>query len=193
MENLIAILHTYKYVIMIPLSIFEGPIVIIVGGFLTTVHFMDPFIVYGIGVFGDLVGDGLFYGMGRLGSTKIFKYGHYIGVTHERLSYAKHMFANHQRKALIVSKLVHGIGVVGLIVAGAIHMPFKKYFKITAAIAFLQSALLLTVGIFAGSAYTLIDKYLSRYAAFASAGVIVVAGIVLLTRAKNSLGKSYGK
>lgn len=64
---MIQLLLTYKYIILIPLSIIEGPIVTVICGFLVTLKFFNPFLVYVVMVLGDIVGDGLIYYMGYSG------------------------------------------------------------------------------------------------------------------------------
>jgi len=85
-------------------------------------------------------------------------------------------FRENHKKAIIMSKLVHGLGFTGLIAAGASHVPYTRYFKTCALISIIQSFVLLLIGIFFGHAYVVIGKYLNYYAA----GVSVVVLVVLL-------------
>ena len=77
-----------------------------------------------------------------------------------------------------MSKLIHGIGFVGLVAAGASHVPYKRYFQTCALISCIQSLVMLLIGIFFGHAYTIIGKYLNYYAAFVS--IIFLLGLLIL-------------
>lgn len=166
---MIELLFTYKYLILIPLSIIEGPIITVVCGFLVTLKIFNPFIVYIIMVIGDVIGDGFIYYLGFKGQ----KYVHFFRVNDIQLEKAKTYFANNHHKALLMSKLIHGLGFTGLLAAGASHVPYKKYFKTCLAISAVQSLVMLIIGIVFGHAYTLIGKYLNYYAAFVSVAALV--------------------
>ena len=171
---MLQLLLTYKYIILIPLAIIEGPIVTVVCGFLVTLKIFNPIAVYIIMVLGDIVGDGMIYYISYSGK----RFLKYFKVTEERLEQAKKYFHENHKKAIAMSKLVHGIGFVGLVAAGASHVPYKRYFKTCALISSIQSLVMLTLGILFGHAYTVIGKYLNYYAAFIS--VVVLIGLVIV-------------
>jgi membrane protein DedA with SNARE-associated domain len=185
---MIHLLLTYKYLILIPLSIIEGPIVTVVVGFLVTLHYFNPFVVYLVMVLGDIIGDGLIYYIGR-SSGRLLKF---FKVSEERLEHAKKYFVNNHRKALLMSKLVHGVGFTGLLAAGASHVPYKKYFTTCAIISMIQSLVMLLLGIFFGHAYEAIGKYLNIYAEIISGAALLVVIYIIITKYKDSLGKKIG-
>src|SRR4051812_5717647 len=115
MDQVIALLSTYRYWIIFPLAILEGPILTIILGFLVTLGQFNPFAVYAIIVLGDFCGDLLHYSIGRWGRRWLPL--SWIGLTEERLHTGKKYFEKHKWKALISAKLVHGVGASGLIVA----------------------------------------------------------------------------
>src|SRR3989338_6363855 len=85
---MIELLLTYKYLILIPLSIIEGPIVTVIAGFLVTLKFFNLFLIYIIMVAGDVVGDGIAYSFGYFGK----RFLHYFKITDEKLEKAKKYF-----------------------------------------------------------------------------------------------------
>ncbi len=186
MDKVIALLLAYKYAIMLPLAIVEGPIVIILGGFLSTMHLMNPIIVYVIGVSGDLIGDTLFYGLGRFGGRSLLKRGIRFGITEEKLDNAKKYFAEHHKRALVTAKLVHGIGISGLVAAGALKIAYWRYMRTVFLIALAQSAVLLTIGILFGGAYHKIGMYLDRFAATISIVALTAIALVIFYKWKNN-------
>lgn len=177
MEQAIQLLLSYKYAILLPLAVVEGPIITVVAGFLVTLGYMDIFLVYLVVVLGDFTGDTIFYSAGKWGKGFIHKYGHYIGATAEKLQQAKQTFADKHTKAVIMSKVFHGVGVAGLVAAGALSVPYSRYIKTCMGIALVQSAVFLFVGIVFGHAYLRIAKYLDLYSS--TIGIMVVVLLVL--------------
>jgi membrane protein DedA with SNARE-associated domain len=70
---------------------------------------------------GDIAGDAGVYFIGYYGK----RFLRYFKVTDEKLEKAKLYFRDNHVKAIMMSKLVHGIGFTGLIAAGALHVPYK--------------------------------------------------------------------
>ncbi len=187
MQSVITLLITYKYALLLPLSIFEGPIFTVIGGFFVTIGIFNPFVVYGIVVAGDIIGDTLFYITGRWGGPLLHRHGSKIGLSDERLASAHRYYEEHHRKAIIISKIVHGIGVAGLVTAGSMKVPFGKYIAATSLVSVLQSVVLLVVGILFGHAYLQIGRYLDYFAAGASvAALMAIVFYFLLFRKKTT-------
>lgn len=122
------LLLQYKYLILFPATIIEGPIITIIAGFLSSLKLLNPFLVFAVAVSGDLTGDCFYYAVGRFGRTGfINKWGKYIGLNAERLEHLEKHFKNHSGKTLVLGKLLHGIGTIFLSAAGAAEMPFLKF------------------------------------------------------------------
>ncbi len=172
MNEIITLLETYKYFILFPLAILEGPILTVVAGFLVSLGLMNAFIVLPVVVVGDTVGDMLHYALGRFGSRFLYAHGHWIGITEEKITSAKTYFEEHHLKSVASSKLVHGIGFVGLIAAGSLKIPYRRFALTALAISFVQGSVLLVVGVFFGYAYAQIEHYFS-YGALVLSGVAV--------------------
>ncbi|MFH1200863.1 MAG: VTT domain-containing protein [bacterium] len=167
---MLELLLTYKYFILIPLAVIEGPIVSVIAGFLVTLGFFNPLTVYAVMVLGDIIGDGIFYYIGYSGKN-LFRY---FKINEEKVEKAKVYFEKNHQKAIAGSKIMWGIGTAGLIAAGALHVPYKRYFKTCALYSLAQSFVMITLGIFFGQAYEIIGKYFDYYAAIASILVLVV-------------------
>ena len=181
---IINLLLTYKYFIVIPLAIIEGPILTVICGFLITLGYFNFWVIYIIMAIGDIIGDAFIYYVGYAGK----RYLKYFKVSEERLETAKQYFKDNHNKAMITSKLVHGIGFVGIIAAGALHVPYKKFFRTCAAVSFIQSMILLIIGVFFGHAYVAIGKYLSDYAAIVSVALLVFFLFYFLKKRKMGIG-----
>ncbi len=179
LSSLVSLLLAYKYHLLIPLAIVEGPIVSVLGGFFVTLGIFNPFVVYAIIVAGDLVGDTLYYSIGRFGAHFLFvRFGHFLKITPEKMADAKQYFHKHRNKTIIFAKLIHGIGFTGLVVAGTLKISYWRYILICFLTTLLQAAVFLIIGILFGHAYVQINNYLNYFAA--STFVLALAIVLIL-------------
>lgn len=177
MENLVLLISQYGYLILFPLAVIEGPISTIIAGLFVSMGLLNPFIVYVIMITGDIVGDTLCYSVGRWGGKPFFDtIGPYLGVTDTNKEKAKIYFDVHGKKTIVLSKIIHGIGITGLFVAGSLRISYKKYITTCFLITLVQAALFLSIGILFGRAYIQLNKYLNY---FSSTTIIISAFIVV--------------
>ncbi len=177
-------LLTYRYPILYPLAVVEGPVVMMISGFLVRLDFFSFWPVYLLLVAGDLTGDILWYLLGRHGARSfIEKYGRFFSITEENVEKAEQFFHKHQVKILFISKITMGFGfaLATLIAAGAAKVPFKKYLTINFLGQFVWTGVLMAVGYFLGNLYIMVDKSL-RWA-------FIIALIVIAAFAAYGFGK----
>jgi membrane-associated protein len=169
----------YRYAIAYPLAIFEGPIVMMVAGFLIRLGFFDFWPIYLIMIAGDLTGDIIWYTVGRHGGRPLIeRYGHWLNISPENIERAQEFFHEHQTKILFISKLTTGFGfaIATLIAAGASRVPFKKYITINFFGEFIWAGFLFAIGYFFGNLYIYVNKSL-RWGFII--GLIVIAMLVV--------------
>lgn len=164
------LLLTYKYLILVPLAIIEGPIVSVAAGFLSTLGVFNIVLVFTVMVLGDIIGDGIYYYIGYSGKN-LFRF---FKVDEEKIEKAKVYFENNHKKAIAGSKIIWGLGTAGLITAGALHIPYFRYFKTCALYSLAQSFIMILLGVFFGQAYEIIGKYFDYYAAIVSTLALVL-------------------
>jgi membrane protein DedA with SNARE-associated domain len=178
LAEIVLLLNTYKYLILFPIVVVEGPITAIIAGFLVSLGILNPFLVYIIVVAGDVVGDSILYIFGRWGGESfIRRIGPYLGVTPERIDKVKEYFNSYGRRAVTMSKLFHGVGIAGLVTAGSLKVPYRKYIFICFSVTLAQAFVFLMVGVLFGGAYMQMSKYLDY---FATATIAIGAGIILI-------------
>ena len=175
MASILLLIVKYKYLILFPIAVLEGPFAAIIAGFLSSSGIFNIFLVYLFIVLGDMVGDSFYYFLGRLSGTSITKHGHRLGITNEKLENAKKYFSNYHHRALIISKLAYGIGVSGLVAAGILKISYKKFIETCFYIAIIQSACLVSIGFIFGHAYLQIEQYLNIYTK-----IILIVALVLI-------------
>lgn len=184
---MIELLITYKYLIVIPIAILEGPIISVICGFLTTLGVFNPLLIFLIMIAGDIIGDAIYYYIGYKGN-RLFRY---FNVKEAQVEKAKIYFQNNYKKAIAGSKVMWGVGTAGLIAAGALHTPYKRYFQTCALYSIAQSFIMIMLGIFFGQSYLIIGKYFDYYAAGVSVlTVVVILFFVFMKKYKRERGES---
>ena len=174
-DQLAHLVSLYGYLVIFPFAVIEGPILTVIGGFLVSLGLLNPFGIYAVVLAGDVVGDGLCYLLGRFGHPLMHRWGHRIGLTKERLDDAKTFFRENHHRAVMASKLIHGIGWTGLVAAGSLHVPYFRFARICFYISAVQALILLFIGIFFGHAYLTIADYLNYFAGAISVGTLTIA------------------
>lgn len=156
LNSVLAWIIDYKYVMLFPAAVIEGPIITILAGFLVAHGYLYSLVAYGILVAGDLTGDSCYYALGR--------WGLYRGATTEQLNKVKKHFANHSGKTLLVGKLTHGIGSIILMAAGAAGIPYRRFLWFNLLGTIPKTFVLLIVGFYFGQAYLRFNHYLNYLA-----------------------------
>src|SRR3989344_2253002 len=182
---MVELLLTYKYLIMIPLAIIEGPIMSVICGFLTTLGVFNPLLIFIVMVAGDIIGDGIYYYIGYSGKKLL----RYFKISEEKIKKAKIYFQENHKKAIAGSKIIYGIGTAGLITAGVLHVPYKKYFKTCALYSLVQSFIMILLGVFLGQSYIIIGKYLDYYTSGASVIALFILSFILFQNYKKKKNK----
>ena len=167
--TVIAWLLAYRYIILFPLVIIEGPLVTILAGFLASLGQFNLLICYPLIVVGDVIGDVLMYAQGRWGGKPaVERWGHYFGLKPEIIGRLEEHFKNHPGKTLIVGKISHFFGGPVLIAAGMARLKFSKFLWFNVLGTLPKSLVLLLVGFYFGEAYAKFDKFFT-YAGWAAA------------------------
>lgn len=175
LEQAVSLLIGYRYFILVPIAILEGPIITIITGFLTSLGYFNFFIAYVVIVASDLIGDIAYYLLGYYGGKKfIRRYSTFLRITPERIEQLEKHFEKHTPRTLFIGKLLHGFGAVVLLAAGVAKVPFKHYVWYSLMPTLPKSLILLLIGFYFGKAYVRIDGYLS----YISLGTLIVLVLV---------------
>ncbi len=191
MESIVHLLSQYKYLLLLPLAIVEGPIIAIIAGFLCANKLLNPAITYPVIVMGDLIGDSICYLLGRVGVPTWVKWiAGKLGIRKEKIDLVRQYFNTNPVKTISLSKITLGIGVAGIYLAGNARIPYQRFIKVCLVTSALQYVFYLTIGVLFGSAYQRISNYLDM----ATAAIIVaVIAIVLVVVIKSKINPSLSK
>jgi membrane protein DedA with SNARE-associated domain len=179
-QQIILLLQTYKYLILFPIVVIEGPIVTILAAFLSSLGYLNIFIVYIIVVIGDVAGDCIYYAVGRWGGRNfIDRWGKYAGVSSGDVLKLESHFIKHTKKTLILGKLTHVFGGVILVAAGIAKIPLIEFIFYNLLPTLPKSLLLIIIGYHFGESYKQINKGLG-YLSILSVVLIVVSASTLI-------------
>lgn len=178
MEQLIFLLEKYGYFILLPIAVIEGPIITVIGAFLASLGFLNVFIVYGVVVAGDLVGDIIFYAIGRWGGrTFLEKWGKYFGISLDDVSHLESHFEKQGGKTILFGKWTHFVGIAVLVAAGIAKTPFRRFLLINFLGSLPKSLAFLIIGYYFGQAYRQINEYFG-YATLSIFFVVIVSAAI---------------
>lgn len=181
LNNVVLWLLNYRYTVLFPILIIEGPIITIIAGFLSSQGIFNIWAVYGLAITGDVAGDIIYYALGRWGGRRLIeRWGRFFGLGIEKINGLERHFANHSGKTLIFGKLSHAIGGPILAAAGIVKMPLNKFVWFNFLATLPKSLLLLIIGYYFGEAYKQINHYLNYATVWIFAVIFLSVGLYYL-------------
>jgi membrane protein DedA with SNARE-associated domain len=172
LDQIVQLLTQYGYLILFPVAILEGPIITVIGGFLASQGIFNPYILLWVVIAADLVGDLLFYALGRWGKSLLIRF---FGFTESRLQTITEHYKQQGGRTILIGKVTHSAGFIVLIAAGSAQMPLRSFLWYNLLGTLPKSLIFLLIGYFFGSAYTLVNTYLEKISIIMF--FIVVAGV----------------
>jgi membrane protein DedA with SNARE-associated domain len=191
LDQIIGWLLVYKYFILFPIVVVEGPIITIIAGFLSSLDLLNPFLVFPVVVAADLIGDFIYYAIGRWGRENfINKWGKYFGLSASKIERLESHFEKHTRKTLIFGKISHAFGAPILVAAGIANVGLWEYIWFNFLATLPKSLVFLLIGYYFGQAYVRLDKYLDYF----TIGLLTLAILILIAYyAFSKMRKRYYK
>jgi membrane protein DedA with SNARE-associated domain len=171
--------------LILPLSVVEGPVVSIVTGFLAAQGYFDWYWAVLLLVAGDLVGDLIYYGIGRFGFTRVPFLRRRLGAITPELQNGLRQNAT---RMLFVGKWTHSIGCLVLIGSGMLRLDLARFLLTNLLATLPKSAALFGFGYFAAGHF----DFFARHYLLASllAGVAGLAAIALILRRTDGIWAS---
>ena len=182
----------YKYFILFPILVVEGPIATLLAGFLASpsIHVFNIFFLYFFVIVADVCGDNMYYWIGRLTGNKIiekFKIWRKKETDYE--SALKEFFSKNGHITIVLAKISHGFGWPSMVAAGGAKMPYLKFNFYCLITSIFKSAILLFIGYYYGKAYISMISYLGELGAIVST-VLIILVIFFIFRKYGFLKKS---
>lgn len=173
----------HGYPLLFIVMLIEGPVATAAGAFVAALHYFNIWIVLLLSVLANLIPDLVYYTIGYWGREAfVNKYGHYLGITPERIVSTEKLAEKHSGKSLFLIKMIPFLATPGLILVGATRMNIKKYTLWSLFIIIPSSLLYLILGYYFGAAYATIDHYLHVGEYVIIAAIIIIILIAYFQR-----------
>lgn len=147
------ILLTYRYWVLLPLAIVEGPMLAFICGILVSLGILSVPITLVILVIGDIIPDTVFYTLGRFWSDRPFvkRLALRIGVTDDHFADAQRLWREHPGKTMLMSKFAYGISSAFLFMAGLMRMTIIRFYGYSISISIAHYIVIMFVGYYFGA------------------------------------------
>lgn len=139
--------HMWIYILVTLMVMLEGPLSILIASTAASSGFLYPLPVFAAASLGNLLGDILWYLLGRSGKIEWALKLRFLRLDVERIHFLKQSIARHAVKILLIAKLTNGMIVPTLIATGLARVPLRRWFP------FIFVANLFTTGAFVGLGY----------------------------------------
>ena len=173
----------HGYPLLFIVMLIEGPVITAAAAFAEALHYMNVWIVLLLSVLANLIPDLVYYAIGYWGREAfVNNYGHYLGITPERIAATEKLAEQHSGKSLFMIKMIPFLATPGLILVGATKMDIKKYAFWSIVIIIPSSLLYLIIGYYFGAAYNTIEHYLDLGGYLIAAALIIIVALAYLQR-----------
>lgn len=180
-------LHSYGYLLMLPLMIIEGPVVTIIAAMLASLGAFNVFVVLLLSMIGDMLGDVLLYAAGyKWGMGFVRGFGRRMGITEKVVLKMEKYFEKHGGKTIFAVKSTTGLCWATFAAAGIVKMDFKKFLKYSFLGGIVWSGFLVSMGYFYGYLWREIKQYISWVGWIIFAVAIVSFVLITLYKKKQS-------
>lgn len=152
-DSLTHLILQYRYWILVPLSLIEGPVVAFIAGTLASLGYFNLYLLSALFFVRDVGLDGVYYAIGYFGGHTAFaeRMLKKIGITGDHLENVRGLWERRPGWTMFIGKLSYGIASAFIVVAGVVRMPLSIFFTYGSIVAVLQYGTLLFLGYFLGA------------------------------------------
>jgi len=152
-------LIAYGSVLILPLSIIEGPVVSAMTGFLSAQGYFAWYWAICLLVCGDLTGDLIYYWIGRTGVAPLSGLGRRLGLRGAIAPELQRDLRENATKMLLAGKWTHSIGCFVLVGSGMLRLPLARFLVVNLLATLPKSAALFGLGYFAGDHIAFFERH----------------------------------
>jgi membrane protein DedA with SNARE-associated domain len=176
LDAALQLIQSHGLWLLVPFAVIEGPIVTVIAAYLARLGYMPVTGVFLVCVLGDLIGDALYYSLGRFGPRILSeRWQARLGMTAARkLALGAH-FNEKGGRTLLFGKWTHSAGLPIMIASGMGHMNFWAYMGYNLLGTVPKTLLFTALGYYIGHAYASIDTYIYRVSLLLLVVVVAVA------------------
>lgn len=184
LSTILSLLETYKYIVLFPIAVIEGPIVTMAAGLLVSLGYFYGPTAYFIIVVADTVGDGLHYLIGYfIRHKRVEGLLRLLSIREEKLVRIESHFEKHPKKTVLIGKFLPGVGGMTQVAAGVARMPFMHFIFYCVLGTIPKAFVLLFVGYGFGQYLEKIDNYFSLASIlFLAATLLIIVGYIAVSK-----------
>ncbi len=185
METVVVLLIKYKYLVLFPFAIVEGPLLSLIIGFLVFNGTLNFWLALIILLIGDIIPDTLFYCIGYFGRGSKFIKGKIIesDFFSKNLLVMERLWDEHTLKIMFLGKLAFGVSIPFLISSGMARISYKKFILFAILVDVFKFCVIILIGYIMGNSYMLASRYISFvYYILAIVIIVLVAAYYLIIR-----------
>ncbi|MGC9046771.1 MAG: DedA family protein [Minisyncoccia bacterium] len=153
LKHFFHIIIVYKYQILFPIALLEGPIISIISGLFIALGYLSLVPTFLILFSGDFISDNFYFLIGRY-SHKLNNNKFQFFKNKYKAQHLVHIIQNkyyqHPIQTIALGKIVYGLGSFFMIAAGVSHMHYLKFLRSIIIFNFLRSTVFLIMGYFFG-------------------------------------------
>ncbi|OJX38890.1 MAG: hypothetical protein BGO78_11775 [Chloroflexi bacterium 44-23] len=120
--------NPWIYILLALLVMIEGPISILIAATAASSGFLNPLSVFAAASIGNLLGDTLWYLLGRSGKFEWALKLKFLKLDLARIDFLRQSISEHAVKILLIAKLTNGMIVPTLIATGLARVPMRRWF-----------------------------------------------------------------
>jgi len=189
LESLQQLLQSWGYGVIFVAMLLEnaglplpGETVTLLGGYAAGSGQLQVFGVLGAAAAGAMLGDNLGYWVGRrAGWPLILRVGRLLGQSPEQLERLRDSFQRHAGKSVLLGRFVAVLRVVAGPMAGAVHMPYRRFLICNTAGALLWASTMVGLA-WLGGRWVPLNVMLRGVVQFGLGALVLVALVVFLPR-----------
>jgi membrane protein DedA with SNARE-associated domain len=189
LESLQQMLQTWGYGVIFVAMLLEnaglplpGETVTLLVGYAAGSGQLQFFGVLGAAAAGAMLGDNLGYWVGRrAGWSLILRVGRLLGQSPEQLERLRDSFQRHAGKSVLLGRFVAVLRVVAGPMAGAVHMPYRRFLICNTAGALLWAGAMVSLA-WLGGRWVPLNVMVRSVVEFGLGALVLVALVVLLPR-----------
>ncbi len=159
-SSALAFVQQQGYVFIFLAMVIEGPIITTAASFAASLGLFSIWVIFLLSLLGDLVGDVLHYFLGYLGREAfIERFGSRAGISKKFIKGLEKRLRAHLGKTLFFVKFTPFITTPGLMMAGALKVPLKRYLFYSFAITLPRTLFFTFLGFYFGVAADNLLRY----------------------------------
>ncbi|HUZ92973.1 MAG TPA: hypothetical protein VNG29_03170 [Candidatus Paceibacterota bacterium] len=183
-QSIAHLIIAYRYWILVPLAIVEGPVVAFVAGTAASLGYFNLYALIAVFFVRDMGMDALYYFSGYFGgrtalAKRMLKK---IGIREEEIDEVRLLWEKHPARTMFVGKLSYGVAQAFIVAAGVVKMRLRLFFAYGALVAVAQYGTLLLLGYFFGNAFGGNTALIAENIQYVIAGFAVVVSAYYMFR-----------